>query len=58
MDKKKLILKILKEIGMVFDYIVLGLAVFAMALLGEVSRPKKYHRHSGVMCGPGGPKRR
>ena len=58
MDKKQLILKLLKEIGVVFVYIVLGLAMFTMALLGEASKPKKYHRRSGVMCGPGGPKRR
>ena len=58
MDKKKIILKILKEIGKVFVYIVLGIGMFAMALLGELSKPKKYRRRSGVMCGPGGPRRR
>ena len=58
MDKKKIILKILKEIGKVFVYIVLGIGMFAMALLGELSKPKKYCRRSGVMCGPGGPRRR
>ena len=42
MDKKKLILKILKEVGKVFLYIVLGIGMFAMALLGELSKPKKY----------------
>ena len=58
MEKKKLAFKILKEIAKVFVYIVLGLGMFTMALLGELSKPKKYRRRSGVMCGPGGPRRR